>query len=167
MSRLVSLLMTYAPAAVVLIRLSVGAVFLSEGIQKFLYQATLGVGRFQKIGFEAAATLALFVGTFEILCGALVLLGLATRFAAIPLACIMLTAIVTTKLPIPVGHDLWGFHVRQMPEYGFWAMAHEARTDFAMLLAPCSSSSAVESGRWTPSSQAIARKGQVPRRENP
>jgi len=48
--RLRRLLETRAPAAVVLVRLTVGAVFLSEGIQKFLYPADLGVGRFTKIG---------------------------------------------------------------------------------------------------------------------
>jgi len=36
--------------ALILIRLLVGAVFLSEGIQKFLFPGELGVGRFIKIG---------------------------------------------------------------------------------------------------------------------
>jgi putative oxidoreductase len=39
-----------APAATILIRLIVGGVFLSEGIQKFLFPDVLGVGRFVKIG---------------------------------------------------------------------------------------------------------------------
>ena len=64
----------------------------------------------------------------------LILLGLATRLAAVPLIVIMLVALVTTKLPILVGHDLWGFTVRKLEHYGFWSMAHEARTDWAMLL---------------------------------
>jgi len=125
---------TNAPAAVILIRLTVGAVFLSEGIQKFLYPASLGVGRFEKIGFAAAEVFAPMVGAFEIGCGLLVLLGLLTRFAVLPLIGIMVVAIVTTKLPILLGHDLWGFHVRELSSYGFWSMAHETRTDFAMLL---------------------------------
>lgn len=128
------LLKSDAPAAVILIRVAVGAVFLSEGIQKFLYPAARGVGRFEKIGFEAAEFLAPMVGAFETICGALVLLGLLTRFAALPLIGIMLTAIVTTKLPILAGQDLWGFHVRELSSYGVWSMAHEVRTDFAMLL---------------------------------
>lgn len=123
-----------APAAVILIRLAVGAVFLSEGIQKFLYPAGRGAGRFEQIGFEAPEVLASLVGGLEIVCGVLVLLGLVTRFAALPLIGIMLTALVTTKLPILLGHDLWGFQVSQLPAYGFWSMAHEMRTDFAMLL---------------------------------
>jgi putative oxidoreductase len=112
---------THAPAATLLIRLMVGAVFLSEGIQKFLFPADIGAGRFEKIGFANPEVVAQFVACFEIACGALVLLGLATRFAAIPLIVIMLTAIVTTKIPI-------------LQQSGFWKMAHEARTDWAMLL---------------------------------
>lgn len=110
-----------APRAVILIRLAVGAVFLSEGIQKFLYPADLGVGRFVKIGIPAPQVMAPFVGVIEIVCGAMILLGLLTRLAAIPLIIDMLVAISTTKIPI-------------LLKSGFWAMAHEARTDFAMLL---------------------------------
>jgi uncharacterized membrane protein YphA (DoxX/SURF4 family) len=62
------------------------------------------------------------VGTFEIVCGLLVLLGLWTRAAAIPLLIVISTAIVTTKIP-----EL--FRVNQ----GFWYMASDMRTDFAML----------------------------------
>ncbi len=129
-----ALLNTHASAAVILIRLSVGAIFLSEGIQKLLYPAMRGAGRFERIGFDAAEILGPFVGVFEIVCGALVLLGLATRFAALPLVVIMVMAIISTKIPILVGEDLWGFQVRELSTYGFWSMAHETRTDFAMLL---------------------------------
>ena len=128
------LLATRAPASVILIRLMVGLVFLSEGTQKFLYPGSLGPGRFEKIGFAGPEALAYFVACFEVTCGALLVLGLFTRLAAIPLIIIMLTALTTTKLPILIGHDLWGFHVRKLSEFGFWAMAHEARTDWAMLL---------------------------------
>jgi putative oxidoreductase len=110
-----------AGRSVILIRLIVGAVFLSEGIQKFLYSADLGAGRFVKIGIPSPHVMAPFVGVIEIVCGALVLLGLLTRLAAIPLIIDMLVAISTTKIPI-------------LLKSGFWAMAHEARTDFAMLL---------------------------------
>jgi putative oxidoreductase len=112
---------TTAPAWTILIRCAVGAVFLSEGIQKFINPSEVGAGRFEKIGFPNPGLVAGFVGTFEIVCGVLVLLGLFTRLAVIPLLIIMLTAISTTKLPILIGK-------------GFWAMAHEARTDYAMLL---------------------------------
>ncbi len=109
------------PAAIVLVRLMAGAVFLSEGIQKFLFSDQLGAGRFTRIGIPAPELLAPFVGVVEIVCGAMVLIGLLTRLAAIPLIINMLVAIATTKIPILAGK-------------GFWAMAHEARTDWSMLL---------------------------------
>jgi uncharacterized membrane protein YphA (DoxX/SURF4 family) len=115
------LLYVDGPAAIFLIRLRVGAVFVSEGLQKFWFPAEVGAGRFAKIGFESPDAVATFVACFEIACGSLVLLGLATRLAVAPLIIIMLTAIVTTKIPI-------------LQEQGFWKMAHEARTDWSMLL---------------------------------
>src|ERR1019366_1693408 len=84
---------TNAPAAVLLIRLLVGGVFLSEGIQKFLFPEDLGVGRFVKIGIPAPAFTAPFVGVCETACGSLLILGLLTRLAAIPMIVDMLVAI--------------------------------------------------------------------------
>jgi uncharacterized membrane protein YphA (DoxX/SURF4 family) len=107
--------------AIFAVRLMVGCVFLSEGIQKFLFSELLGVGRFVKIGIPAPEILAPFVGVVEIVCGTLVLIGLITRLAAIPLIINMLVAISTTKIPI-------------LLEKGFWAMAHEARVDWSMIL---------------------------------
>lgn len=102
-------------------RLIVGLVFLSEGIQKFLFPEIVGVGRFTRIGFENPEFLAYFVATFEVLCGILLLLGLITRLASMPLLIIMATAIVTTKIP-------------KLINDGFWTMAHDSRTDFAMTM---------------------------------
>jgi uncharacterized membrane protein YphA (DoxX/SURF4 family) len=99
----------------------VGTVFLSEGTQKFLFPEQLGSGRFASIGLPIPGLLAPFVGTFEIVCGSLVLAGAATRLAAIPLLIIMTVALATTKWPILVNQ-------------GFWVMAHETRTDWSMLL---------------------------------
>jgi len=110
-----------APRAILLVRLMVGGVFVSEGVQKFLFPDELGVGRFTKIGIPAPEIMAPFVGVVEIGCGALLLLGLLTRLAAIPLVIDMLVALTTTKVPI-------------LLQSGFWKMAHEARTDYAMLL---------------------------------
>ncbi len=109
------------PAATLLVRLLVGGVFLSEGIQKFLYPEVLGVGRFVTIGIPMPALMAPFVGGVEIACGLLLIIGLLTRLAAVPLIIDMLVAIATTKVPILI-------------KSGFWAMAHEARTDYSMLL---------------------------------
>jgi len=105
----------------IIIRLIVGAVFLSEGIQKFLFPAIRGAGRFEKIGLPFPEFLGSFVGTFEILCGAFILLGLFTRLASIPLIVIMLVAIATTKSEV-------------LADKGFWEMMHGSRTDWSMLL---------------------------------
>jgi uncharacterized membrane protein YphA (DoxX/SURF4 family) len=115
------IVITEPSSTVILIRLMVGAVFLSEGIQKFLFPAEVGAGRFAKIGLPWPEFFGPFVGSFEIVCGSLVLLGLVTRVAAIPLLTIMAVAIATTKIPI-------------LLESGFWKMAHDARTDYAMTM---------------------------------
>jgi uncharacterized membrane protein YphA (DoxX/SURF4 family) len=128
------ILQSHAPAATILIRVLVGTVFLSEGIQKFLDPATLGAGRFVKIGIPLPEVMGPFVGGIEIVCGALVLAGLGTRLAAVPLIINMVVAIVSTKLPILLGHGFWGFSLKSLSTYGLFSMAHEARTDFAMLL---------------------------------
>ena len=107
--------------AVVLIRILVGWVFISEGIQKFLFPAQLGVGRFEKIGIPHPQLMAPFVGAVEIVFGTLVILGLFTRLAAIPLLCVISVAIATTKIPM-------------LSKAGLWPMLHEARVDFSMLL---------------------------------
>jgi putative oxidoreductase len=107
--------------AVILIRLAVGIIFLSEGVQKFLFPDQIGAGRFAKIGLPSPEILGPFVGSVEIVCGVMLLLGLATRFAAVPLIIIMLVAIASTKIPI-------------FFDKGFWSMAHESRTDFSLLL---------------------------------
>ena len=128
------ILTTTAPASVLLIRLLVGAVFLTEGIQKFLFPGEVGAGRFAKIGIPSPDLMGPFVGVVETVCGALIIFGLLTRLAAIPLIINMLVAILSTKIPILLGHGFWGFSLRQVPYYGFWGLAHEARTDFSMLL---------------------------------
>jgi uncharacterized membrane protein YphA (DoxX/SURF4 family) len=120
-SPIAKLLSSSAPTSVVLVRLVVGLVFLSEGIQKFLFADALGVGRFVKIGIPAPQVMAPFVGVVEIVFGVLVSIGLLTRAATIPLLIDITVAIATTKLPMLV-------------KDGFWKTAHEARTDFAMLL---------------------------------
>jgi len=123
-----------APAAVILVRLMVGAVFLEEGLQKFLFPQLLGAGRFGRIGIPWPNVLGPFVGAVEIFFGALLLLGLFTRLAAIPLLSTISVAIATTKIPILLGHAYGPFHLAQLGRYGFWSMASEARTDFSMLL---------------------------------
>lgn len=108
------------PASILLIRLAVGLIFLTQGILKYI-DANMGVLRFTKIGFPHPYFIAHFVGAFEIACGSLVLLGLWTRAAAIPLMIVISTAIATTKIP-----EL--FRANQ----GFWYMVSDARTDFSV-----------------------------------
>jgi uncharacterized membrane protein YphA (DoxX/SURF4 family) len=134
MKRFDALLQTRAPRSTVLIRLMVGSVFLTEGIQKFLYPAELGVGRFAKIGIPSPEVLAPFVGVVEIVGGTLLIVGLLTRLAAVALFINISVAILSTKIPILLGHGFWWFSLGKAPRYGFWSLAHEARTDWCMLL---------------------------------
>lgn len=126
-----------------IIRLMVGVVFLSEGIQKFLFADSLGSGRFAKIGLPDPEFLGPFVASFEIACGVMVLAGVLTRLASFPLLIIMLVAIVTTKADV-------------LANEGFWDMMHGSRTDWAMLLG--SIFLMIEGGgKWSVDSKIAAR----------
>lgn len=128
------ILQTDSAKTTILIRLMVGSVFLSEGIQKFLYAAQRGVGRFESMGFPAPEFFGNFVGVFEIFAGLLILAGLFTRPGAFTTFMIMTVAIVVTKVPIAFGASFGPFELRELSSYGFWSMAHEMRTDWAMWL---------------------------------
>ena len=107
--------------AILLIRVLVGWVFLSEGIQKFLFPDSLGVGRFVKIGIPSPQVMAPFVGVVEIVCGTLLLIGFLTRLATVPLLIDIAVALYSTKIVT-------------FAKNGFWGTLHEARTDVSMLL---------------------------------
>ena len=107
--------------AILLIRVLVGWMFLAEGVQKFLFPDTLGVGRFVKIGILWPQIMAPFVGTVEIVFGSLALIGLVTRFACLPLLIDISVALYSTKIVA-------------LAKNGFWATLHEARTDVSSLL---------------------------------
>ncbi|WP_156723610.1 DoxX family protein [Streptomyces apocyni] len=119
---------TQAPGAVILIRLYAGAVFLSEGIQKFLYPDRLGTGRFDLAGIPAPGFFAPLDGVLEIACGLLLLAGLLTRVAAAVMVVNMIGALAITKLPI-----LWGDAPLFADASGWWDFAHASRTDVAQL----------------------------------
>jgi putative oxidoreductase len=104
--------------AIILIRFIVGAVFLSEGIQKFLFPDSLGIGRFIKIGIILPQFFAPFVGVVEIVAGGLLIIGLLTRVGALLLLIDISVAIITTKIP--------------MLHNSFWTFSHESRVDFCM-----------------------------------
>lgn len=118
-----------AGRSAILIRLLAGLVFVPEGLKKFLFAEQWGAGRFAKIGIPAPEVMASFVGAVELACGLLLLVGLATRLAAIPLAIDMCVALATTKLPL-----LWT-PTALSSTVGFWSMQAESRTDFVMVMA--------------------------------
>lgn len=81
-----------------LARVTVGLVFFQSGWAKL--HALDGVtAYFTELGLPAPALQARLVSTTELVCGGLLLLGLATRFAAVPLVVTMCVAIRTA---------LWG-----------------------------------------------------------
>lgn len=151
-----------APWAVIFIRLMVGAVFLTEGIQKFLYPSALGAGRFATIGIPWPQVTAPFVGSVEIAAGLLLLVGLVTRLAATVLLLNISVAIVSTKIPMLLGHGFWLFSVAKLQRYGFWSAAHEARVDLCMWLG-CAFLIAVGGGTLSlDAKHSAARKGVDP-----
>lgn len=105
----------------VLIRFMVGFIFFTEGFQKFLFPQVRGAGRFEQMGMPAPEFLSYFVASFEVICGALILLGLLTRLAAVPIIFIMLVVIIMTRLPILINEN-------------FWVMMYISKIDFAMLI---------------------------------
>lgn len=134
-----------AAKAVLLIRILVGWVFVSEGIQKFVFPETLGVGRFAKIGIPWPQLMAPFVGTVEIACGTLVVLGLFTRIATIPLLSVIVVALYSTKIVM-------------LAKVGLWSTLHDSRTDVSMLLALIFLA-LVGGGSWSLDARLIGRRG--------
>jgi len=144
------LLNTRAEASTLLIRLSIGpVVFVPEGVQKVMFPDILGAGRFARIGIPFPHVMGPFVGMVEIVCGMLMLVGLCTRLAAVPLIIVMIVAIISTKVPILVGHDFGPFHLAaDMKRVGFWGAQHEARADLTMLLG-CTFLLLAGAGKWS------------------
>ena len=115
------LLGTRAPKAVVLIRIVVGGIFMSEGIQKFLFPAERGPGRFiEETPLPDPVFFGYLTGGFEIVCGVLLLFGLFTRLAAIPMIVGMIGAEIFTKVPV-------------LLQDGVWMYLHEARNELSQL----------------------------------
>jgi len=119
--RFQKILAAHGPGAILMVRLLVGGVFFLEGIKKFILVEQWGAGRFARIGIPSPGIMGPFVGVVEIVCGFLILTGLLTRLASIPLFIDICVAIATTKIPI-------------LLRVGFWPMEAEARTDYSMLM---------------------------------
>lgn len=141
---------TKASGWTILVRLLIGlVVFFPEGIQKLIFPDILGAGRFANIGIPFPEVMGPFVGIVETVCGALVILGLFTRLAVIPLIIIMIIAVLSTKVPILIGQDFWIFKLsKNAHSVGFWAAQHEARADLTMLLG-CLYLLVIGAGRWS------------------
>jgi putative oxidoreductase len=75
-------------------RLTIGAVFIPSGWGK-LHNLPTFVDRFRGWGIPAPEIQAPFVACVELVCGSLVLVGLATRLVSIPLIATMVVAIVS------------------------------------------------------------------------
>jgi putative oxidoreductase len=123
---------TTTPSATIVIRLMAGAVFVSEGILKFVY-TNQGVGRFTKLGFPLPGVTATAVGMFEIIGGALLIAGLFTRLVAAGFVVEMIVAILTTKIGVYLGTSPLPMPPVP-PKVGIWAVLHETRTDWAQLM---------------------------------
>jgi putative oxidoreductase len=123
---------TTAPRATAIIRLMAGAVFLSEGILKFVY-TNQGVGRFTKLGFPFPATMATTIGVFEIVGGLMLIAGLFTRLVAIGFSFEMIVAILSTKITLYLGTSPLPAPAAA-PKLGMWAVLHETRSDWAQLM---------------------------------
>jgi uncharacterized membrane protein YphA (DoxX/SURF4 family) len=115
-----------------LIRILVGIVFLTEGLLKYVHPQDLGAGRFARIGLPWPGVLGPFVGAVEMAGGLMLLLNLAPGYAAVALLAVISTALVTTKLPVLLGHPMGPFTLMKAPYYGVLGFLHEARTDLSM-----------------------------------
>jgi uncharacterized membrane protein YphA (DoxX/SURF4 family) len=135
-----------APRATVLVRIMAGAVFLSEGVIKFVF-TNQGVGRFMKLGFPHPALTASFIGGLEIVGGCLLIAGLLTRLAALTFVVEMVVAILATKVSLYLGTSPLPLPPSP-PRVGFWAVLHETRSDWAQLLT-CWYLAAVGPGPWS------------------
>lgn len=123
---------TDAAKTTILIRVMVGTIILSEGIQKILYPALRGAGRFEEMGFSNPEFVGYFLGSFEIFAGLLIVFGFLTRAGTLITLTIISVTIIVAKIPIALGESLGPFILPDLSRYGFWSMAHEMRIDFAL-----------------------------------
>jgi len=119
--------------SMILIRIVVGVVFLTEGALKFILPSELGAGRFEAIGLPFPNFLAPLVGGIELIGGAAILLNIYAGDAALLLLFVIVTALITTKLPVLLGRPMGPFALMKAPHYGWLGFLHEARTDLSML----------------------------------
>ena len=95
--RALSLLERLHWVAPLLGRLAVGLLFLSTGWGK-VHSLDKVTAFFVQLGIPAPGLNAVVVGYSELVCGALLVIGLATRLATLPLIVSMVVALLTAKL---------------------------------------------------------------------
>jgi putative oxidoreductase len=99
-----------------LARLTLGLVFIGTGWGK-LHDLDKVTGFFTELGIPAPALNALVASTAEFVCGSLLLAGLFSRLASLPLIVTMIVAIITAKraelhgIGDLVGFDEWSYIV--------------------------------------------------------
>src|SRR5689334_19592962 len=123
---------TDGPKSTLLLRAMAGGVFFWEGLLKFVY-VNQGVGRFTKLGIPFPHFTATFIGSLEIIGGALLLTGLMTRLIAIPFVAEMIVAMLSTKISLYLGTSPLPLPPSP-PQTGFWAVLHEIRSEYAQIL---------------------------------
>jgi putative oxidoreductase len=96
MSKLVKVLEVNVWFPALISRLVVGWIFVETGWGK-LHHLPKVVEFFKSLGIPAAHLQAPFVAGLELVCGVLLLLGIWTRIASVPLAAIMAVALLTAK----------------------------------------------------------------------
>jgi uncharacterized membrane protein YphA (DoxX/SURF4 family) len=128
------LIKTDQASTTILVRLMIGAVFLSEGVQKFIFPEQRSTDQFETLGFAEAEIMAHYVGVFEVLAGILILIGLFTRAGALITLIITTTAIIITNIIVVLGESFYPSALSDLQTYGFWSMAPEIHTDWAMWL---------------------------------
>ena len=118
----------------ILIRVIVAVVFITEGVLQLAYSSEYGAGRFARIGIMYPHVMGPLVGVVEIVAGAAVLANFYAGDAAIFLLAVIITAIITTKIPVLIGRPLGPFALpKNVTRYGVLGFLHESRTDLAML----------------------------------
>ena len=135
MNRLINLFLNppvNGPAAILILRLMTGAVFLWEGLIKFVY-VNQGIGRFTKLGIPFPEFSANFVGVLEIVGGTCLILGLFTRVFSALFIIEMAVAMLSTKIGIYMGTSPLPLPPSP-PQIGFWAVLHEIRSEYAQML---------------------------------
>jgi len=106
---------------------------LCVGGHREVYFASLGVGRFTLLGFPMPGVMSAGIGLLESIGGACLIAGLLTRPFAILFIGEMIGVLITTKVSLYLGQSPLPLPPVP-PQFGLWAVLHEARSDYAQLM---------------------------------